>query len=253
MNSKPLQILAILAFAIVMGILTRPLDRSLRRDLGKEKELSSIESIGPGLGQGISFAILGGYRSLVANLVWLSMNSVWEKKDFDSTYARIRLATSVDPRPEIFWLNGARIISNDMPTWRTGGRLADQVSSTSEARKPQREFAEEALAFLRQSETTHKDNPKIYLEKAIIHWQKLNDIRTATELFGEAARLPNAPYHAARIYADLLVKIGKREESLAFLRQLYPTLPDNDIMARKHIVLGMIEDLEEEISENKKN
>ncbi len=224
-----------------------PLDNSLRKDLLVEDAASSIEKIGSGLGQGISLAVLGGYRSLVANLIWMSMNGVWEKRDYDATFARIRLSTSVDPRPELFWLNGARIIYNDMPAWQAGDHLAGRLNTTRQGKEIQKRYAQEALAFLDSSLSIHLHSPNIHIERAVIHWRKLDDLEKAAELFLHASKLPDAPYYAARVYAELLVGLGKKREALGFLEELYLTLPDNDILARKNVVELKIRNLRKEL------
>jgi len=40
-----------------------------------------------------------------------------------------------------------------------------------------------------------------------------------------ASEQPNAPYFAARIYAELLRRMGRNAEAYDWLKKLYPTLP----------------------------
>jgi len=123
-----------IAIALAIGWVVSPLDRSISEALGQRAEVESLRQLDSQFGQGLSVAVLGGYRSVTANMVWLSKNRNWEKRDLVGTFAKIGLVTSIDPRPEIFWLNGARIIANDMPAWVVGDRNTNQLASTEEGK-----------------------------------------------------------------------------------------------------------------------
>ena len=58
-----------------------------------------------------------------------------------------------------------------------------------------------------------------------------------------ASQKPDAPYYAARIYAELLRREGRHEEAYTFLKQLYGALPD-DPYAQKPIILDRIREIE---------
>ena len=111
--------------ALLIGWAVAPLDQSIAERLGQNSEVETLRNLDSQFGQGLSVAILGGYRSVAANLVWLAMNQNWEQRDLVGTLGKLAFATSIDPRPELFWLNGSRIIANDMPTWVIG--IAKQV------------------------------------------------------------------------------------------------------------------------------
>src|SRR5688572_11159098 len=69
-------------------------------------------------GQGVTLALLGGFRALVADVVWIRMYVLWERRDLPGTQSLIQLASAIDPRPVYFWVNGARILANDLAAWR---------------------------------------------------------------------------------------------------------------------------------------
>src|SRR5688572_5858927 len=86
-------------------------------------------------GQGVTLALLGGFRALVADALWIRMYVVWERRDLPGTQSLIQLVTAVDPRPTYFWINGARILANDLAVWRieaAGGYEA--IGPATEAR-----------------------------------------------------------------------------------------------------------------------
>lgn len=233
--------------ALLVGWIVVPLDRSIAEKLGQSSEVETLRNLDSQFGQGLSVAILGGYRSVAANLVWLSMNQNWEQRDLSGTLGKIVFATSIDPRPEIFWLNGSRIIANDMPTWIVGLENSDSLVESPEGRAIVGEFAQRALAFLAGSRVFHEKNPKIYIEEAMILWRKSNDLEGAVDRFEQAIEAEDPPYYAFRVFGELLVKLGRKEEALALLESHYETLPENSIEAMKFVVAERIRILRKEL------
>jgi len=238
-----------LGLALLVGWIVSPLERSIAKRLGQQSEVESLRNLDSQFGQGLSVAILGGYRSVAANLVWLSMNQDWERRDMAGTLGKIALATAIDPRPEIFWLNGARIIANDMPTWVVGIEQSDLLAETDDGKAIASQFADRALAFLEGSRVYHSNNPKMYLEEAMILWRKADDLEGAAERFKQAIEAENPPYYAFRIYGELLVKLGRKREALEMLEAHYQTLPDNSIEAMKPVVADRIRRLKRELGD----
>jgi tetratricopeptide (TPR) repeat protein len=231
---------SILPFAILLALLlgwtVSPLDRSVGLQLGRRSDVQSLKDIESRFGQGLTMAILGGYRSIAANLIWLSKNQDWEQRDVAGTLGKIALATSIDPRPEMFWLNGARILANDMPTWIVGLANAEQLETTDAGQAIARQYAERALAFLEESRVYQRGNPKIHIEAGMIYWKKLGDVESAAHRFKSAIDTGEAPYFAYRIYGDLLVELGRKREALEMLENHYETLPDGLLEAMKPVV-----------------
>ncbi len=250
MNSSRKQIALFVFAALVLGWAVSPLDRSIATQLGQRSGVESLRNLESQFGQGLSVAILGGYRSVAANLVWLSKNGDWEEQDVAGTLGKIALATSIDPRPELFWLNGARIIANDMPTWVVGYANTDQLIETEEGQAVARQYAQRALKFLEESRPYHGDNPDVYLEEATILWRKTGDKAGAAERLERALGTGVAPYVIYRVYAELLIELGRKAEALAVYEAHYQTLPDNDVEAMKFVVAERIRRLRKELEDS---
>lgn len=238
-----------LGLALLIGWAVTPLDRSIAEKLDQSSEVETLRNLDSQFGQGLSVAILGGYRSVAANLVWLSMNQNWEERDLAGTLGKIAFATSIDPRPEIFWLNGSRIIANDMPTWTVGLENSDSLVETSEGKAIASQFADRALGFLEGSRVYHEGNPKIYIEEAMILWRKSNDLEGAIGRFEKAINTASPPYYAFRVYGELLVKLGRKKEALNLLESHYKDLPDDSIEAMKPVVAERIQNLRRELNQ----
>ena len=192
--------------------------------------------------------LLGGFRAITADFLWVRTNAVWEDRDLPATQTLIRLVTTVDSRPLLFWINGARMIGYDMPVWRLESlvREAGGVPAVVE-RRIVAEQTEAALRLLARAQTYHPDEPRLVIEMANLRHRKLGDLAGAAELYRQAAMLPGAPYYAARIYGEMLRQLGREREAYAWLVDVHRRLPTNDPMALPEIVLGRIRALEDQL------
>ena len=233
--------------ALLIGWAVAPLDLSIAERLGQNSEVETLRNLDSQFGQGLSVAILGGYRSVAANLVWLAMNQNWEQRDLVGTLGKLAFATSIDPRPELFWLNGSRIIANDMPTWVIGIDNTDLHFESAERRAIASQFANRALGFLEGSRVYHEQNPLIYIEEAMILWRKANDLEGAVGRFEQAIRAESPPFYAYRVYGELLVKLDRKEKALKLLETHYETLSEDSIEAMKPVVADRIRNLRREL------
>lgn len=240
-------IAATVATLAATGLALRPLERPAWAELAARGSIVDAAGIEGAVGQGVVAGLLGGFRALAADFLWLKANSSWEEMDLPATQTTIRAVTAIDPRPLYFWVNGARMIAYDMPAWRierAGG--LDAVPASVQARIDE-EQARVALAMLADAQQVHPGNPTLVIEVANIHLRRLGDMATAARLYREAAELPGAPFYAARIHAELLRNLGRRQEALDWLRNVHPALPRDVPEAMEPIVLARIRELEDEL------
>lgn len=194
-------------------------------------------------GQGVTLALLGGFRALVADATWIRMYALWEKRDLPGTETLLKLVPAIDPRPVYFWLNGARILAYDLPVWRierAGGY--DAVSPEAQERIG-REQGQRGVQHLEAAMRFHPASADIWIERANIELNRLRDVTAAAESYRRAWEQPRAPYYAARMHAELLRRSGRTREALAWLVQLHPALPAGE-EAGGTVVLGRIRELE---------
>lgn len=208
------------------------------------------------LGQGVPVGLLGGFRSLVADLFWIRANVAWEGKDLPTTQTLIKVVTAVDPRPIYFWLNGARIIAYDMPDWRIAQEGGHDVVPAMRQREIDEEQAAVALAYLDQARSFHPTESALDIEVANVQLNRRQDLAEAAAAYRAAASRPEAPAYAARIYGELLRRMGRADEAYAWLCALYPTLPREPgpgvsalqvEAAMATVVLGRIRELEAQL------
>jgi hypothetical protein len=188
----------------------------------------------------LAWSWLGDLRPVGANLAWLQLQGAWQQRNPSEAITWMRLAIELEPRSLYFWSHGARIIAHDMPDWLIAtGRSRPALGH---------EQAEMALALLDEALAWHEQNPHYWIERAGIELHAAQDIMAAAESFRRAAKLPGAPYFAARLHAELLVRKGRFDAARAWLVELHPTLPAQDPRAQADLVLGRIRGLEERLS-----
>jgi len=208
----------------------------------------NLAALEDALGQGVTVALLGGFRSLVADFLWLANNAAWEARNLPKSQSLIRLTTAVDPRPLYFWINGARMIAYDMPVWRIDEQSNRKVLTEKARRQVDCEQAEVALELLEAALRHHPSNPLVSIEIANIHLRRLGDVETAARFYRAAASQPGAPGFAARIHAELLKKLGRRKEALEWLVAHHRKLDPQDPAALAAVVLQRIRELEESLA-----
>lgn len=203
---------------------------------------------GAAAGQGTMLALLGGFRALAADAGWLELHASWETRDLAAADTLVRLVPAIDPRPLYFWLNGARIVANDFPAWRIeaeGGYAAVPLARQDAI---DREQARLALAHLDRAFAFHPQSAELWIERANIELVRLGDVAAAAEDYRRAAELPNAPYYAARLHAEMLRRLGRNAEALAWLVHIHPRLPRDEPDAQADLVLARIRALERELA-----
>lgn len=238
-------VLLTLVFLLVLGLLTRPLEvTAWKRVQAKQPELN-LAGMEGALGQGVIVGMLGGFRAVMADFLWIQTNTVWEDRERAKLDTMIRLVTSIDPRPLFFWTNSARMIAYDVPHWRIREEGGYQAVPKSRQKEIDLEQAEKAFAYIRRALKFHPDDPRLFLEIGQIYLNRLDDPVQAAPWFLRASEQPGAPYFAARIYAELLRRQGKNAQAYDFLKGLFRRLPDGDPRAQKGIILARIRELEQ--------
>lgn len=200
---------------IGVGWVLKPVEAGLQADLSRAWSGSApVER-----DEGLARAVLGGFRGVTADALWLEAYATWERRDWAATETWLNLTTTVDPRPLAFWLTGARIIAYDIPVWRI------EVEGAAESGRIIEEQARRALQRLAQAREVFPRTSAIWIEMGNIELNRRHDLEAAAADYRRAAEMPDAPFFAARIHGELLRRLGRKREALAWLERIYPTLP----------------------------
>ena len=197
--------------------------------------------------QAVVSGLLGGFRVAVADIVWLEMAEAAAEHDLPATESLLHLVTLIDPRPLYFWVNGARIMAYDMPAWQMEAIGSDVRLSVAVRERIGQGQARQALRLLAEARRFHPESAALWIEQANIELHRLGDTAAAAESYRRAWQQPGAPYYAARLHAEMLRRLGRKTDALAWLVQLHPQLPPADESAGAELVLARIRDLEREL------
>jgi tetratricopeptide (TPR) repeat protein len=164
-------------------------------------------------------AALSGFRSLVADALFIRAHVAWERTEWGRVLLLFRQVTTLQPRSVLFW---------DMAAWHMGwnasvAALNDPTQPRQALRvKAQREYFALGKDFLERGIRNNPEKPQLYESLARLYKDKYNDHARASEYFGKAAALPGAPSYDRRFAAyELSYTEGRHREAYEELRRLY--------------------------------
>ena len=245
--SKIWSVIIVTVLLACAAFLAQPLETRAWEEVESQQWCGNIKAVEDTLGQGLAVGILGGFRAILADLAWLQLSTVWTTEDRVKLSTMIRLVTTLDPRPEFFWINAARMVAYDVPAWRirkSGGydALTDiQKSAIDE------EQANQAFEILKRGLDFHPNTARLPIEIGQIYLNRLQDDALAAKWFYEASKFPDAPEFVVRIYAELLRRQGKLVEAYKYLTSIYPSLV-NATDYQQSLVLERIKMLENDLN-----
>jgi hypothetical protein len=208
-------------FLLVFGVLRLPIESALtaqhRGAYFHEAQLGL--ELREQVGQLGFLAALSGFRSLVADVVFIQAHVAWERTEWGRVYLLFREATTLQPRSVLFW---------DMAAWHMAWNASvaalQDPDQPNEAlrRKAQKEYFALGKDFLERGIKNNPDRPELYESLARLYKEKFNNHAAAARCYARAAALPGAPEYDKRFAAyELSFAPGYEGEAYAMLRQLY--------------------------------
>lgn len=171
------------------------------------------------LGQLGFVAALSGFRSLVADALFIQAHVAWERTEWGRVLLLFRQVTTLQPRAILFWdmaawhmaWNASTAALND----RTQPRLALRI-------KAQREYFALGREFLERGIQNNPERPQLYEALARLYRDKYQDHERAAEFFAKAANLPGARGYVKRFAAyELAQCAGRERDAYEQLHALY--------------------------------
>ena len=184
------------------------------------------------IGQLGFLAALSGFRTLVADLLWIEANTDWERVEYGRMNLVLGTVTTLAPRNVNFW---------DMSSWHmaynaSNYALDDQRQPKLAIRmKRQMEYFLLGKDYAERGIENNPDSWTLHQSLANIYRYKLKDHCAAAVEFAKAAAIPHAPTYEKRFAAyELSYCPGHEREAYQKLRALYdmgpqerlPTLED---------------------------
>ena len=170
------------------------------------------------IGQSAFVGVLGGFRSVIADMLFIDAYSAWERTDWTSLLLRLRQATELQPRAILFWEMAGWHMA-----WNAGtAALEDESKSPATRRRLQSEYLRLGEDFLLRGVAHNPDKPQLYEALARLYRDKFDDHARAAENFEKASRLPGHASYDERFSAyELSYCPGREREAYDRLRGLY--------------------------------
>ncbi len=216
-----MRILLVLIIVAGLGGIKLPLERDLATtrqqlrfhttplDLGLREQIGQLGFI----------AALSGFRSLVADIVFIQAHGAWERTEWGRLLLLLRQATTLQPRSILLWQMAAWHMA-----WNASVAALNDHSQPHQALrvKAQREYFAIGKDFLERGIRNNPDRPQLYESLACLYRDKYHDHARAAQYFAEAARRPGAPSYDKRFAAyELSYCEGRERGAYARLRELY--------------------------------
>ena len=170
------------------------------------------------IGQSAFIAVLGGFRSVIADVLFIDAYSAWERTDWTQLLLRLRQATELQPRSILFWEMAGWHMA-----WNAGtAALEDESKSPATRRRLQSEYLKLGEDFLVRGVDHNPDKPQLYEALARLYRDKFHDHARAAENFEKASRLSGHASYDERFSAyELSYCEGREREAYDRLHALY--------------------------------
>src|SRR5947208_1401280 len=212
---------AVILSVLLFGAVRRPMEHALT-ETHRQLHFRAVDfnlDLREQVGQLGFVAALSGFRSLVADALFIQAHVAWERTEWGRVMFLFRQVTTLQPRAVLFW---------DMAAWHMAwnastAALNDSAQPRLALRiKAQREYLQVGKNFLERGIKNNPDRPELYEAMARLYRDKYGDHERASEFFAKAAALPGGHSYAWRFAAYELAQCPGREgEAYAQLRALY--------------------------------
>ena len=187
----------------------RSLHRAVRFDLELRDQLGQLGFI----------AALSGFRSCLADALFIQAHVAWERTEWSRVLFLFRQVTTLQPRAVLFW---------DMAAWHmawnaSAAALNDPTQPRLALRiKAQREYLQLGKDFLERGIRNNPERPELYEAMARLYRDKYRDHKRASDFFEKAAMLPGARSYLKRFAAYELAQCeGLERATYERLHALY--------------------------------
>src|ERR1700679_339263 len=88
-------------FLFAWGLIKTPWESRMQHEMNQMRYGSfdpMTREMRDAVGQGLALAALGGFRGLVANVLWIQVSDAWEKQDWARLRPRVEMVVHLQPR-----------------------------------------------------------------------------------------------------------------------------------------------------------
>ena len=228
---------------LAFGVARLPFERELAR----ERVASAVNSVALDLGvrekvtQNEFIAALGGFRSLVADVLWIEAMTDWERVEYGKMNLKFSTVTTLVPHNVMFW---------DMAGWHMAYNASVAVMEDRNEpkiavrKKRQREYFLLGKDYLERGIANNPHSAVLNHQLGEIYQRKLDDHLAASAAYARAAACPDALTYEKRMAAYELAKVpGHEREAWQRLRTLYDMGPQERLPTLEKDLKGLEEKL----------
>jgi tetratricopeptide (TPR) repeat protein len=171
------------------------------------------------LGQSGFIAALGGFRALVANLLWIKGYTEWEKTHWEKMRQIFNTVTTLQPSSLLFWDQSAWHLA-----WNAAkaARYDESIPLESQRIARERYYWEAGEDFLERGIRNNPNRYELYEDMAFLQERKFQNYCKAAKYYAKAAEFEEAPGYVPRFVGYMLAKCpGKEREAYQQLKTLY--------------------------------
>ncbi len=193
------------------------------------------------IGQLGFLAALSGFRTLVADLLWIQAHTAWEKVEYGRMNLMLNTVTTLAPHNVNFW---------DLSAWHMAYNAS--VAAFNDSKQPKlvrrlqaqhqyfmvgKDFLERGIANNPGAYVLHQSLGAIYRDKLEDHWNAFLE-------YDKAAAFARAPTYEKRFAAYELAKVpGRERQAWERLKRLYDMGPQERLPTLEKSLKAMEEAL----------
>lgn len=171
------------------------------------------------VGQAAFIAALSGFRSIVADALWIKAHTEWERTQWGQMALTLEQVTALQPRSVMFW---------DMAGWHMAWNAS--VAARNNPKQPreslrikaEREYFRLGEMFFLRGVDNNPDRHQLYEATARFYRDKMADHCKAAHYFDKAKDFPSAPSYVKRFAAyEMAACPGREREAYERLAALY--------------------------------
>ena len=214
-----------IALVLAFGLARLPFERGLARERVENSVNSAALdlSVREKVTQNEFIAALGGFRSLVADVLWIEALTDWEHVEYGKMNLKFGTVTTLVPHNVMFW---------DMAGWHMAYNASVAVMEDRNEpkiavrKKRQREYFVLGRDYIEHGIKNNPHSATLYHMLGEIEQRKFDDHLAASAAYEKAAACPNAMSFEKRDAAYELAKVpGREREAWQRLRALYDMGP----------------------------
>ncbi|MDZ4741956.1 MAG: hypothetical protein SGI98_00880 [Verrucomicrobiota bacterium] len=205
---------------------------SLENRLTKEYQslgfgnISSLLSVREKISQYMFVALMGGFRNVVANLLWISAHNDWENHLWFKQKEKYHVVNTLQPNSIYFWDNAAWHFA-----WNSSYAASVDPMEPKEAvrKKNQKEWFDLGEETLKKGIEHNSQSWELYSGMGRLLSDKQKRPLEAAVYYQKASELPDGPLYLKRQVAFKLLDGGNDQEAYELMKKLWLEDPNNQV------------------------